>query len=477
MTRARTSAKEELMGSERRKRVGVHARAVSGWPLWQLRPWLVAFISFVIAIYVAAIAVGVAAAPWPEPWRNLWLFSALLLCSALTVELTKRTGENAGVIKDVYGVWELPLAILLPPVFALVAPIFRLTLTQLRIRRVPLHRRVFSAAVMGLSNASASLVFHAITGQRIGMTAGIASPSTLWLGAVAVAAMALWAVNTSLMFPAIKGSDPTVTLRQFYLAREGVQNDVAELCVAVLVTLGVAITPLTILFAFPFVTLLQRSFRHVQLVNASRVDTKTGLLNAGTWEREAATEVARAVRTHTSLAVALIDIDHFKAVNDSFGHLAGDRALRSVARALAIPLREYDLVGRFGGEEFALLLPQAKALDAYRIAERIRTHIGSMPITVSDDTDAEPVRISISIGVAALGARWDSSSGAQLTELLAAADGALYQAKRNGRNQVCVVTENATFGASGRDAVQNEAGGAPGEAEAGGPVNEVIRTS
>jgi diguanylate cyclase (GGDEF)-like protein len=265
-----------------------------------------------------------------------------------------------------------------------------------------------------------------------------------------------------------------VRLRELYLARESVQNDVAELCVAVLVTLGVAVTPLTILFAFPFVTLLQRSFRHVQLVNATRVDTKTGLLNAGTWEREAATEVARAVRTHTSLAVALIDIDHFKAVNDSFGHLAGDRALRTVSRALPIFLREYDLVGRFGGEEFALLLPQAKALDAYRIAERIRAHIGSMPITVSDDAEAEPVRLSISIGVAALGARWDSSSGAQLTELLAAADGALYQAKRNGRNQVCVVTENARFGAGARDTAEAAGGVAP---EAPGPVNEVIPAS
>jgi len=462
------------MGAERCKRVREHGRAVSGWPIWRLRPWLVAFICLVTVVYVAGIAVAVATMPWPQPWHNLWLFGALLLCSALTVELTKRTGENAGMIKDVYGVWELPLAILLPPVFALVAPILRLTLTQVRIRPVPLHRRVFSAAVMGLSNASASLVFHAITGQRIGMAPGIASPATLWLGAVAVAAMALWTVNTSLMFPAIKGSDPTVTMRQFYLARESVQNDVAESCVAVLVTLGVAVTPLTILFAFPFVTLLQRSFRHVQLVNASRVDTKTGLLNPGTWEREAATEVARAIRTHTSLAVALIDIDHFKAVNDSFGHLAGDRALRTVARALTIFLREYDLVGRFGGEEFALLLPQARALDAYRIAERIRAHIGSMPITVSDDAEAEPVRLSISIGVAALGARWDSSSGAQLTELLAAADGALYQAKRNGRNQVCVVTENATFGANGRGAVEDGAGAAP---EPAGPVTEVIPAS
>ena len=464
------------MGPERCKRVREHVRAVSGWPIWQLRPWLAAYIGLITAVYVAAIAVAVAVEPWPEPWHNLWLFGALLLCNALTVELTKRAGENAGVIKDVYGVWELPLAILLPPVFALVAPIFRFTLTQLRIRRVPLHRRVFSAAVMGLSNASASLVFHAITGQPMGMAPAVGSPATVWLMAVAAGAAALWVVNTSLVFPAFKGSDPTVTLRHV-LARDNVQNDVAESCVAVLVTLGVAVTPLTILFAFPFVTLLQRSFRHAHLVAASRIDTKTGLLNAGTWEREAATEVARAVRTHTPLAVALIDIDHFKAVNDSFGHLAGDRALRTIARALSIPLREYDLVGRFGGEEFALLLPQTKALDACRIAERIRTHIGTMPITVSDDADAEPVRLSISIGVAALDARWDSSSGAQLTELLAAADGALYQAKRKGRNRVCVVTEDATFGAGGRDAARDGTSGTPGTPEAAGPVTEFIQAS
>jgi diguanylate cyclase (GGDEF)-like protein len=468
---------EELMGSQRCKRVREHMRAVPGWPVWQLRPWLVGFIGLVTAVYVAAIAVAAAVEPWPQPWHNLWLFGALLLCTALTVEITKRLGENAGLIKDVYTVWELPLAILLPPVYALVAPILRFTLTQLRIRRIPLHRRVFSAAVVGLANASASLVFHAITSRQAGIAPSVGSPATLWLLAVALAAVTLWTVNTSLLFPAIKGSDPTVTLRELYLARERVNNDLAELCVAVLVTLGVAVTPLTILLAFPFVTLLQRSFRHVQLVNASRVDTKTGLLNAGTWEREAATEVARAVRTHTSLAVALIDIDHFKAVNDSYGHLAGDRALRTVARALAIPLREYDLVGRFGGEEFALLLPQTKALDAYRIAERIRTHIGSMPITVSDDPAAEPVRLSISIGVAALGAQWDSTSGAQLTELLAAADGALYQAKRSGRNQVCVVTENARLGASGRDATGTAAAGTSGAPEAADPVTGAIQTS
>ena len=465
------------MVAGRCKRVREHAHAVRRWPVWQLQPWLVTFIAVITALYLAAIGLAVTVAPRTGTLRDLALFGALLVCSAGTVELTKRAGENAGLIKDVFTVWELPAAILLPPVYALVVPIFRLTLTQLRIRRIPLHRRVFTTAVIGLSLGSASIVFHVITGQGLGARVQLGTGAAAWLSAVAVAAVVHWTVNNGLLVPAIKGADPTVTLRGLYLARETVQNDVAELCVAVLVTLGIAITPLTILFAFPFVTLLQRSFRHAQLVNASRIDTKTGLLNAGTWEREAATEVARAVRTHTSLAVALIDIDYFKAVNDSFGHLAGDRALRTVARALAVPLREYDLVGRFGGEEFALLLPQTKALDAYRIAERIRTHIGSMPITVSDDTEAEPVRLSISIGVAALDARWDSSSGAQLTELLAAADAALYQAKRKGRNQVCVVTEDATFGVSGRSEAQQGTGGAPGAPGPAGPVTKIIQPS
>jgi diguanylate cyclase (GGDEF)-like protein len=446
------------MRSEHSKRVQERKPAVLRWPLWQLPRWLMALIIAVTTVYLAAIVVALTVVPQVDLLRNLLLCGALLLCTAATVELTKRVGENAGVIKDVYGVWELPAAVLLPPVYALVMPIFRFTLTQLRIRRVPLHRRVYSVAVLGLSNASASLVFHGITGQGFGMPVklGPGGPSAaIWVVAVAVAAVALWAVNTSLVFPAIKGTDPAVTIRELYLARERVQNDVAELCVAVLVTLGIAITPVTIILAFPFVTLLQRSFRHVHLVNASRVDSKTGLLNAGTWEREAASEVARAVRTHTPLAVALIDIDHFKAVNDSFGHLAGDKALKEVARTLTIFLREYDLVGRFGGEEFALLLPQAKAVDAYRIAERIRTYISAMPIDVHDDPDAEPVRLSISIGVAALGARWDSGTGGQLTDLLAAADGALYQAKQNGRDQVCVITENTTFGL--REEAANEA--------------------
>lgn len=419
---------------------------VRGWPLWELPRWLVVFIALVTLTDVIAIAASLTVVS--GSWRALLLCGALMVCTAATVELTKRAGENSGLIKDVYAVWELPIAILLPIVYALVVPIFRFALTQWRIRRVPLHRRVFSAAVVGLSYASASLAFHLLTRRgwdSIGIPHVGVRGVSIWVVALAIAAAVQWVVNTTLLFPAIKGSDPTVRMRDLYLARERVHNDITELCVAVLVTLCIAVTPITILFALPFVTLLQRSFRHEQLVNASRMDSKTGLLNAGTWEREAASEVVRAIRTRSPLAVALIDIDHFKAVNDAHGHLVGDRALKAISRTLSVFVREYDLVGRFGGEEFALLLPQTRAVDAYRIAERIRAYIASMPIDADGDLGAEPVTVTVSIGVAALGAHWDTGKANQLTDLLAAADAALYRAKSGGRDQVCVVTENATF--------------------------------
>jgi diguanylate cyclase (GGDEF)-like protein len=248
-----------------------------------------------------------------------------------------------------------------------------------------------------------------------------------------------WAINQGLVLPAVKASDPAVSVREIAFTREPLHNDATELCVAVLVTLCVASSPLTIAFALPFVTLLQRSQRHAQLLNDSRFDAKTGLLNAGTWEREAGNEVTRAGRTRTSLAVALIDVDNFKVINDTYGHLAGDKALKQLSRTIQIFLREYDLVGRFGGEEFALLLPQTDEDDARRVAERMRAHIAEMPFDVGDIAGSEIISLTVSIGVAALG-----TTGNQLTELLATADAALYRAKHAGRNQVWVTTDTAS---------------------------------
>ena len=430
------------MRHSRCNRLRQRLAAIRAWPVWELPRWLITFMAVVILGYALAIGYSAVHLSGTTP-RDLLLVGTLVACMAVTVELTKRTGENAGLIRDVLGVWDLPMAILVSPVFALCLPILRFTLIQLRIRKTPLHRRVMSAAMVGLGNGAASVVFHGLTGTGMNASVGPLPHPTLWMLAVALAAVAQWTTNTALLLPPVKGSDPAVRVRDLLLARENLHNDLAEFCVAVLVTLGIAVSPFTMVFALPFVTLLQRSVRHAQLVAASRVDSKTGLLNAGTWEREAASEVARAVRTRTPLALILVDVDHFKHVNDLHGHLAGDQALRAIAHTFRIFLREYDLAGRFGGEEFALLLPQTSAVDARRIAERVRRHIEAMSIDVSDTPDAESLQVTVSIGVAALGLSWDAATGSQLTDLLAGADRALYQAKRSGRNQVWMFTDSA----------------------------------
>ena len=424
----------------RRSRMRERIEAVRAWPLWEHPPWLRAYIVIVAIVNLLAIALATRAGLGSG--RSLALLGILVACEAATVEFTKRAGEITGVAKDVHGVWELPVAILLPPVYALIVPILRLTLVQWRVRQARLHRRIFTAAELGLAYGAASLVFHGIMGSPLGVAVAPGGHASAWILAVAVAGVVKWAVDTGLVLPAVKSSYPGKA-RDMVLGGEAARNDVAELCVAVLVTFAVSVNLLTIVFAVPLVTLLQRSFRHAQLVTASRIDSKTGLLNAATWEREATAEVARAVRTRTPLAVALVDIDHFKGVNDTFGHLTGDRALNAIARTFRIFLREYDLIGRFGGEEFALLLPHTTALDAYGIAERIREHIAATPLDAGDLPEGKLVQVTVSVGVAALGAPWDTRSGSQITDLLAAADRALYRAKRAGRDQVCVVSDNA----------------------------------
>ena len=203
-----------------------------------------------------------------------------------------------------------------------------------------------------------------------------------------------------------------------------------------MITVVVAVNTVLAVFAVPTVLLARRFMMHAQLLAKSRIDTKTGLLNVSTWEAEAEQEIARAVRTRSALSIAMIDIDHFKVVNDTHGHLVGDKALRAVTSALREQLRSYDLAGRFGGEEFAILLPQTREDQALRIAERLRTHVAGMAIGVGEDAATGPcIRLTVSVGVAAL-----DRIGPELTDLLAAADAALYLAKQAGRNQTRIAT-------------------------------------
>jgi diguanylate cyclase (GGDEF)-like protein len=137
-------------------------------------------------------------------------------------------------------------------------------------------------------------------------------------------------------------------------------------------------------------------------------------------------ELRRARREGQPLAVALADLDHFKQVNDNLGHSAGDEVLRQTAQRMRRAIRDIDAIGRYGGEEFLVVLPHCAVSDACRVAERVRTAVGGQPVEIGDDR----VQASVSLGVA--GATETSTP----TTLVQAADEALYRAKSAGRNRV-----------------------------------------
>ena len=251
------------------------------------------------------------------------------------------------------------------------------------------YRRVFTGAAIGLAYGAGSFAFHAIPASFAGGTIGTGAHALTWTASVAACEVIGWLGHHFLLVSAVKLSDPAARVALLELNREALQADFAQIDLGIVITIVVAINTVLAVFAVPTVLLARRFMMHAQLLAESRIDTKTGLLNVATWESEAEAEIARAVRTRSPLSVALMDIDHFKAVNDTYGHLAGDKALRAVTDALREQLRSYDLAGRFGGEEFAILLPQTREDHALSIAERLRTHIAGMSVPVSDDGKPE----------------------------------------------------------------------------------------
>jgi diguanylate cyclase (GGDEF)-like protein len=163
--------------------------------------------------------------------------------------------------------------------------------------------------------------------------------------------------------------------------------------------------------------------------NLALHDELTGLDNRRAILRSLEQQASLARRSAQPLTLLMMDIDHFKRVNDSFGHVEGDKVLRMVANSITARLRTQDLVGRFGGEEFLALLPATTAQGGYELAEALRKGIAESRIAAPD---GRTIAGTISIGVHQVG----ESSGEALADLINAADQALYRAKDNGRNRV-----------------------------------------
>lgn len=159
----------------------------------------------------------------------------------------------------------------------------------------------------------------------------------------------------------------------------------------------------------------------------ARTDPLTGLANRRAFDEAARLEVQRALRYGTPLALVLADLDHFKSINDGFGHHSGDEVLRQCARILSATVRHVDVVGRWGGEEFVILMPDTGLEEAVQAAERFRQAIAGTPVPLGERS----CQCTASFGVAAL-----QRGMPDLDDLLSRADAALYRAKERGRNRV-----------------------------------------
>ena len=183
------------------------------------------------------------------------------------------------------------------------------------------------------------------------------------------------------------------------------------------------------LITYQMISSLKTSEVISSMKDMATLDTLTQLYNRTSLNQVLEMEFRNSLQNRQPLSIIMVDIDHFKAINDRYGHDEGDRALIHIASLLKGSLRKHDIVARFGGEEFLIVLPKAIMKDAVVIAERIRKSNETTPLSGSKET----IHLTVSLGIASIPAIWPESK----EEFIKCADTALYEAKEKGRNRVC----------------------------------------
>jgi diguanylate cyclase (GGDEF)-like protein len=302
-------------------------------------------------------------------------------------------------------------------------------------KRVPPFRTTLNATLVVVTCYSAEFVL-----ARLGVGDMYSALTSGWRGvtAIALAAVTYFLVSAITIVPAL-----TITKRTIKAFFGGLGDnllEVATLCLGLLTALTLATLPALAVAIVPPLLVLHRAVLIKQLEIAATTDEKTGLFNTTGWHLLASRELARAQRSSRStFGVLMIDLDFFKLINDAHGHLAGDTVLRAVAATIKSAVRDYDSVGRFGGEEFVVLLPDIGPAAVLTVAERIRSAIESLKVEYEDGTHLRVIdALSASIGVATY-----PDGGTAVERLLQAADKALYRAKDAGRNRVVDGTATA----------------------------------
>ncbi|HEX2903124.1 MAG TPA: GGDEF domain-containing protein [Jatrophihabitans sp.] len=399
---------------------------VRSWAIWQLRRPAIGYLLVVEAAALVLLAWSLRHGVKVDGrfWRAVLLAAMAVLYGEASdrIERVNRYLSAEGATVNQNSVFLFAGVSILPSGLAASLTVLVYVHTYLRYRRWRMaapHKELFTAALALLSAFAANAI---ISGAQHHFGYIGAMDALRLLAAIA----AYTSVNLVLLLICLR----LVTgarWRDLLPGRQAAGYETATLLFG-------AFTGVLILHApwlSPLVLFLIASLHRASLVTnlqqRARTDARTGLLNAGGWQAVARQHLAQCGERMSPAAVLLVDLDHFKAVNDTHGHLAGDEVLKEVAEILGRELRGYDAVGRYGGEEFIALLPGVSGRAAAAIGERLRERIAS-------NTSTEGIAVTASIGVAA------SQAGRTpaLEDIIDAADTALYEAKATGRNRVCL---------------------------------------
>lgn len=402
------------------------------WTLWQAPRRVVVAVLLVDAL-AAVLSVAVA---WLEPigpadWRTLGL---LVLGLVVHVETARGIERRREAVADgqpyieLKSVWSFAGLLLLPLGLALALVVVTFAYWWLRVSQRPVvHRWTYSAATVLIASVTAWAVLELVPGDLLDKVSG-----PVGLVVLVVAGLTRWTVNHGLVVFMICLSAPGTP----WWKRLGAPTDTLIGLGALALGAALAVVALTTPWLLPVLLVpvmgMHRGFLLQQFARAARTDPKTGLANATAWRDQADRELARLHRRGGELGVIMVDIDAFKTINDRHGHLVGDAVLRAVADTLRSEVRPYDTVGRFGGEEFIVLLAEAGPEQVGSTAERLRLRISECEVTVSAALGGATVQgLTASIGTAT----YPQASG-DLDGLMVSADAALYAAKHGGRNRV-----------------------------------------